>query len=144
MLLACLHGPFEGKTHDAGVFAQSGLRDQWQQRMNLPSGTFCLYGEALSPYLQKGFQGNLLTPEQQALHTTMSKVRQSAEWTFGEISTIWAYVVKRIQQKIGLQPVGLYYRAAVLLNNCRVCLLRGNETSDYFQVGPPLFREYLL
>ena len=73
----------------------------------------------------------------------MSKVRQSAEWTFGEISTIWAYVDMRRQQKIGLQPVGLYYRAAVLINNCRVCLLRGNET-DYFQVAPPLLREYLL
>ena len=145
-LLTCLHGPFEGKRHDAGVFGQTGLREQLQNRMHLPAGVYALYADAAYPLslcLQKGYQGHHLTPAQQVFNTSMSSARQSVEWPFGEVSTIFAFVDMRRQQKVGLQPIGLYYRMAVLLNNCRVCLLRGNQTSDTFQIAPPLLREYL-
>ncbi len=146
-LIASLHGPFEGKRHDAGVYARSGLRAQLHQHMNFPGGgAYALFGDSaypLSLYLQKGFQGIDLTHEQQAFNTRMSSVRQAAEWTFGEINTLWAYVDMRRQQKVGLQPVGMYYRAAALLTNFHVCLQRGNQTSDYFQMAPPQLREYM-
>ena len=145
-LLTCLHGPFEGRRHDDRVFGQTGLREQLQNRMLLPAGVYALYADAaypLSLYLQKGYQGHHLTPAQQVFNTSMSSARQSVEWSFGEISTIFAFVDMRRQQKVALQPIGLYYRMAVLLNNCRLCLLRGNQTSDTFQIAPPLLREYL-
>ena len=59
-LIICLHGPYEGKRHDAGVFARSGLCTQLEQHMNMPGGgAYALYGDAaypLSVYLQKGYR----------------------------------------------------------------------------------------
>ena len=91
-LLTCLHGPFEGRRHDAGVFGQTGLREQLQNRMHLPAGVYALHADAACPlslYLQEGYQGHHLTPAQQVFNTSMSSARQSVEWSFGEVSTIF-------------------------------------------------------
>ena len=105
-----------------------------------------IYGDSaypLSLHLQKGFLGNALTPEQQAFNSHMSSVREAAEWSFDDIVTLWAYLDMKRQQKVLLQPVGLFYRVGAILANCHFCLKRGNRTSDYFGVLPPQLRDYL-
>lgn len=146
-LICSLSGPYEGRRHDAGVFARSGLLEQLQQHMNLPGGeTYALFGDSAFPfsvYLQKGYAGNHLTPAQEAFNARMSSVRQAVEWSFEEITTYWPYLDMKRQQKVGLQPVGLHFRVAVLLINCLTCMKRGNEVSDYFQLSPPILQDYL-
>ena len=66
---------------------------------------------------------------QQAYNARMSGVRQAVEWTFGEVCTLWAYVDMRRQQKLGLQPVGLFCSQLSRLS-------RGNQTADHFNLAP--------
>ena len=146
-LITCLHGPYEGRRHDAGIFQRSGLKGQLTEHMNRPGGgTYCLYGDSaypLSLYLQKGYLGNQLDLNEQAFNTHMSSVRQAVEWSFDDMATLWAYLDMKRQQRVRLQPVALFYRVATLLTNCYICMRRGNRTSDYFHVLPPDIREYL-
>ena len=150
-LIIYVHGPFKGKRHEAGVFAGSGLSAQLEQHINMPGGgAYTLYGDAAYPvsvYLQKGYQGAVLTPDQQAFNTRLSSVRQAVEWSFGQVRTDWAFFEMKRQQEVGLQPVGLYYQAGVLvlLTNAKSCLHRGKQlqTSDTFRMPPPTLAEFL-
>lgn len=140
-LMCSLAGPYEGRRHDAGIFARSGLLQQLEENMNKPDGgAYALYGDSAYPfslYLQKGYTGNGLTPAQEAFNTRMSSVRQAVEWSFHEITTYWPFLDMKQQQKVGLQAVGLHFRVSVFLTNCLTCLKHGNETSDYFELAAP-------
>ena len=46
-------------------------------------------------------------------------------------------------QKLGLQAVGLQYRACALLQNMRTCLY-GSQSSEFFDFPPPALEEYLV
>ena len=144
-LICHLYGPVVGSRHDAGVHAESGLLPQLQQHMQLPAGPpYALFGDPaypLSPYLQKAYAGAALTQQQTTFNTDMAAVRQSVEWSFGDITVMWAFVDFRKNLKIGLQPLALYYMVAALLTNCHT-ILRGNKTSKYFDVPPPGLLEY--
>ena len=93
--------------------------------------------------IQKAFPAAGITPRRQAFNTHMSGARQSVEWGFAEIITKWAYVDFKKQQKIGLQAVGLHYRVAAFLTNCRTILRGGNKASRFFRVDPPTLAVYL-
>ena len=58
-LVANLYGPIEGKRHDSGMLAMSGLLDALQRYSVSPYGhTLCIYGDAgypLRPCLQAPF-----------------------------------------------------------------------------------------
>ena len=84
----------------------------------------------LSPFIQKAFSNAGITPLQQSFNTHMSSARQTVEWRFGEIVTLWAYVDYKKQQKIGVQAVGLHYKVAAF-TNCRTIIRGGNKTSMF-------------
>ena len=147
-IICSLHGPYEGRRHDAGLFARSGLLDQLREHLPLPGNgqPYALYGDAaypLSLHMQKGYSGANLTAAQQLLNTRMSSVRQAAEWSFGNVMQYFPYLDLKQQQKVELQPVGLHYKVAALLFNCLTCVKRGNETSRHFNLDPPGLEEYL-
>ena len=147
-LILCLYGPIEGKRHDAGMLRESGLLALLYHHLQIPGGqgTYALYGDPaypLSSVIQKAFPAAGITPQRQAFNTHMSGARQSVEWGFAEIITKWAYVDFKKQQKIGLQAVGLHYRVAAFLTNCRTILRGGNKTSRFFRVDPPTLAVYL-
>ena len=146
-IIAHLFGPVEGRRHDAGVLAESGLLQQLAAHMDDPHGVpYALYGDTpypLSPYLQKAFQGAALTAAQCDFNTRFSNVRIAVEWAFGEISTLWAYIDMKKQQKTLLQPVALYYFVATLFTNLHTIARYGNKTSKFFGVSPPSLNEYL-
>ena len=121
-LFAHLHGPVEGRRHDASLFAESGLLALLQVHMRGPAGQppYAVYGDAaypLSPFLQKGFQGAALTAQQARYNGNFSIARMCVEWLFGEVVNLWGFVDFRKQQKILLQPVAVFHQAACLVNH---------------------------
>ena len=144
-LIANLYGPVEGKRHDSGMLAESGLLNELQQHAFDTNGNpLCIYGDPAYPlriHLQTGFKGANITPDQELWNTKMSAVRTSVEWIFGDIINYFKFLDFKKNLKIGLSPVSKMYIVCALLHNARCCLY-GNITSKYFDLDPPTIREY--
>ena len=94
--MANLHGSIEGKRHDSGMLAMSGLLDALQRYSVSPYGnTLCIYGDPaypLRPCFQAPFRGAVLTPDQQAWNKSMKEVRVSVKWIFGDIINYFKFL----------------------------------------------------
>ena len=148
-LFVDLWGPVVGTRHDNYILAQSGLMQKLSM-LNSPSGQpYYLYGDpayGLSNHLVCPFSAasvGPLTPEMADFNKRMSACRVTVEWGLKEITSKWAFVNMKPQQKVLLSNVGKQYRVATLLSNWHSCLNGGNEISQYFGVSPPSFEEYL-
>ena len=79
----------EGRKHDAGMLADSGLLNDLQRFAFSTTGqAMCLYGDPAYPlriHLQAPFRNAVLTPAMEAFNSSMSAVRESVEWLFGDI-----------------------------------------------------------
>ena len=96
-LIANLYGPVEGRRHDAAMLVMSSLMDELEQHSFDPNGApLCIYGDPAYPqriHLQRPFQQRQrLTPEQEAFNQSMSQVRVSVEWIFGEVVSYFKFV----------------------------------------------------
>ena len=145
LLKTCYFGISEGKKHDAGMLADSGLLHLLEQRAVSPDGhPMCLYGDPAYPLrvnLQAPFRGNHITAEMEMFNKSMSEVRVSVEWMFGEISTYFKFLDFKKNLKIELSSVGKMYIVSALLRNALTCLY-GNQTSAFFNFDPPTIMEY--
>ena len=78
----------EGRKHDAGMLADSGLLNDLQRYAFSPTGqAMCLYGDPAYPlriHLQAPFRNAVLT-----FNSSMSTVRESVEWLFSTILNSW-------------------------------------------------------
>ena len=147
-LVANLYGPVEGRRHDSALLAMSGLLPQLEQHSFSPEGqALCIYGDPaypLSLHLQCPFaRRQHLTQEQQAFDQSMSQVRVSVEWIFGDIIKYFKFINFKKDLKIGMSPVGKMYIVSALLRNALTCLY-GSTTSEYFGLQPPAVAEYFL
>jgi len=146
-LIANLFGPVEGRCHESGMLADSGLLPQLQLYSHTPTGDpLCIYGDMgypLRPQLQTPFQGLHLTPLQQDFNLAMSRVRTSVEWIFGDIINYFSFLDYKKNLKIGLSAVGKMYIVCALLTNARTCLY-SSTTSRYFNLDPPSMKDYFL
>ena len=144
-LIANLHGPVEGRRHDSGMLADSGLLPQLELHSRSPLGNpLCIYGDLgypLRPQLQTPFRGLHLTPLQQQFNTSMSTVGSSVEWVFGDNINYFSFLDFKKNLKIGLSAVGKMYIICALLTNARTCLYP-TSTSSFFNLGPPSLQEY--
>lgn len=145
-LIANLFGPVEGRRHDSGILAMSGILPQLDQVSFSPTGqAMCIYGDPAYPHrihLQCPFARRLnLTPAEQAFNMSMSQVRVSVEWVFGDIVNYFKFTDFKKDLKIGLSAVGKIYVVCALLRNALTCLY-GNNTSAFFGVRPPTLEEY--
>ena len=144
-LVANLYGPVEGRRHDSGMLADSGLLTNLQAHSFSPTGrVLCIYGDPAYPlrqHLQAPFRGAVLTPQQIAWNKSMSEVRVSVEWIFGDIVNYFKFLDFKRNLKIRLSAVGKMYIVCALMHNARTCLY-GNTTSEYFDVKPPTIFEY--
>jgi hypothetical protein len=135
----------EGKRHDAGILADSGLMQQMQQNAYSPTGqVMCLYGDQAYPLriqLQAPFRNAILTPQMQAFNTSMSSVRNSVEWLFGDIVNYFKFLDFKKNLKIELSSIGKYYLVSAILRNALTCLYH-NQTSTFFDIEPPTLQEY--
>ena len=144
-LIANLFGPVEGRRHDSGMLAMSRLLPNLQQHAIDTNGNIlCIYGDpaySLRPHLQAPFNGANVTPAQSLWNQSMSEVRVSVEWIFGDIINYFKFLDFKKNLKIGLSAVGKMYNVAAILHNARA-ILHGTLTSKHFDLEPPSLREY--
>ena len=143
-----LYGPVEGQRHDSAMLRMSGVLHQLEEhpaRGPNPGDVFALYGDsgyALKLPLQVPFSGANVTEAQREHNAQMSSCRICVEWSFAEIRSEFAFQDLKDNQRLLLQPVGLYYVIAALFVNCHTCLY-GNETSSHFKLTPLPWRTIL-
>lgn len=145
-LIAHLSGPFEGRKHDAGMLRESGLLPMLQHNAISPTGQpLCVYGDPAYPlrvHLQAPFrQGVRFTPQMCAYNKSMSEVRVSVEWLFGDIANYFKFLDFKKNLKIELSSVGKLYMVSAILRNALTCLY-GNQTSQFFGLDPPHIHDY--
>lgn len=145
-LIAHLYGPVEGRRHDCYLLKQSGLLEELERRSFGPGGDLlCIYGDPAYPiraHLQSPFRMPA-TPDQEAYNKSMSTVRASVEWLFGDIVEFFKFVDFKKTQKVCLSACGKMYTVCGLLTNAHTCLY-GNKASQFFELEPPVLEEYLL
>ena len=126
-LVANLYGPVEGKRHDSGMLAESGLLDDLELHSFAPNGDpLCIYGDPAYPlrvHLQAGFKGANLTPQQKEWNKQMSAVRVSVKWIFEDIINYFKFLDFRKNLKVGLSAVSKMYIVCALLHNARCCFV---------------------
>lgn len=144
MLFICLFLS-EGRKHVAGMLADSNLLANLQAFALSPvSDPLCIYGDPAYPlrvHLQAPFRNALLTPQMKAYNSSMSSVRSSVEWLFGDIVNYFKFIDFKKNLKIVLSSVGKMYIVCVLLRNALTCLY-GKTTSDFFGCDPPTLQQY--
>ena len=127
------------------MLAESNLLQNLEIHAFSPTGEpMCLYGDPAYPLrlqLQAPFRELQLTPEMVAYNKSMSSVRVSVEWIFGDIVNYFKFMDFKKNLKIGLSQVGKMYIVAAVLRNALTCLY-GNETSQFFELDPPTLQEY--
>ncbi|XP_068752999.1 uncharacterized protein [Montipora capricornis] len=144
-LIANMYGPVEGRKHDASMLTESGfLRDLQQFAFSHARQPMCVYGDPAYPlrvHLQCPFRHGVLTDQMKAYNASMSVVRSSVEWLFGDIINYFKCLDFKKNLKIGLSSVGKMYIVSALLQNALTCLY-GNQTSSFFALEPPTLEEY--
>ena len=124
----------EGRKHDAGMLADSGLLNDLQRFAFSTTGqAMCLYGDPAYP----------LRIHLEAFNSSMSAVRELVEWLFGDIVNYFKFMDFHKNLKIGLSSVGKMYIVSALLRNAHTCF-NGNQTSEYFNLEPPTLEEYFV
>ena len=95
-LSANLYGPVEGKRHDSAMLAQSQVLNQLQGFSFNPHGDILfVYGDPaypLRPQLQCPFRVARLTNIQKAWNKSMSQLRVSVEWPFGDVVNYFKFL----------------------------------------------------
>ena len=144
-MIANLYGPLEGKRHDSAMLALSGLLPQLQQFSYDSNGNvLCIYGDPAYPlrrHLQAPFGGANLNAQEKAFNKSMSAARVSVEWIFGDVLNHFKFNDFKKNLKIGLSPIGKMYKVSALLTNAHTCLYK-NNTSNFFEIEPPLLENY--
>jgi hypothetical protein len=144
-IIVSLYGPVEGRRHDSTMLNMSGIIDVMKNdQSNLFSGKF-IYGDPAY-----GCSNFIICPSALGskaatlFNRDMSSVRESVEWGFGRIKTLWEFMNWDKKQRARQSPVGKTFQVAVLLTNCHTCLQPlGNQISMYFGLKPPSLQEYL-
>jgi len=89
----------EGRMHDARMLAVSQLYDDLQNFAFDPVGrAMCLYGDPAYPlgvHLQAPFRVGILTRDMEMFNESMSVVRSSVEWLFGDIVNYFKCLKKK-------------------------------------------------
>ena len=78
----------------------------------------CIYGDPAYPlrvHLQAPFRQRVPTPQMQLFNKSMSAVRCSVEWIFGDIINYLKFLDFKKNLKIGLSQVGKMYIVCAIL-----------------------------
>ncbi|GAU94084.1 hypothetical protein RvY_05918 [Ramazzottius varieornatus] len=145
MYLMC--GPEPGSFHDAKLLYRSEILNMMKESRTwppTPETGYYLYGDQAyksTPQVVDPVRYNA-SPLETACNTAMKTLRISVEWGFGKIGNPFFFNKALEALKLGLQPLGMYFRVATLLTNYHTCL-NGSQTSNSFAVEPPTLAEYL-
>ncbi|ETP44713.1 hypothetical protein F442_08745 [Phytophthora nicotianae P10297] len=145
-LIAHLYGPFPGRNHDSKLFKDSKISERIRNDSRFQQ--YMIYGDQAygnDDVLTSPYAGEVenLSREQRQVNVSMSRVRVSAEWSYGQVTNYWTALDFKQQARVGIQLVGLMYRVGVFLTNSITCTQGGNTISDYFGLAPPSLSVYL-
>ena len=104
----------------------------------------CVYGDPAYPprvHLQAPFRNAVITHQLEEFNSSMSVVRISVEWLFGDIIIYFKFLDFKKNLKIGLCPIGKMYIVCAILRNAMTCLY-GNQTYSFFNMDPPTLQNY--
>ena len=88
--------------------------------VSLAGEEMCTYGDLAHPLrvnLMTSFRGAPLTAQMEAFNESMSNVRTSVEWLFGDIVEYFKFMDFKKNLKIGLSSIGRLYVVCALLRN---------------------------
>ncbi len=123
---------------------ESGLLDSLQQHAFSHIGRpLCIYGDPAYPlwvHLQAPYRAAVLTLQMQEFNRSMSAVRVSVQWFFGDIINYFKFVDLKKNLKIGLSSVGKMYVVCAILRNADLSLSESNLL--LFNLEPPTLQEY--
>lgn len=136
-----------GRHHDAFAINPNQLVQQLEEVSATLGTQVAVYGDSafygFGPHIGHAYKDCAATTPDQAQETLdMYSGRIIIEWQFGEQDGAWAILRNKHAKKILNSPVELHFNLCVLLTNCATCL-RGNNTSAYFDLDPPLLDDYL-
>lgn len=145
-IIGILNGPFIGRRHDSGMVHESGIISKLTPLLSINGQQYYLYGDPgyqqsqlmFTPYSRL----SNLNMQQQQFNKKMSRVRESVEWGFGKIASIFAFLDFHKNLKLFLQPVAEYYKVGSILANVHTCYY-GSEVSDFFALESPTAAAYL-
>ncbi|KAF0732692.1 hypothetical protein AaE_009216 [Aphanomyces astaci] len=143
-LISHVFGPIEGRRHDLTLLRKSCLENVIAS--NPKFRVYIIYGGPAygrSDQLASPFSGARLTEAQKHVNASMSRVRVSVEWSYGQILQYWPIVDFKKKVKLGSGPASKLYKVTVLLTNCVTCARQRNANSVYFGLKPPTLEEYL-
>ena len=125
----------------------SGLLIELQQHsFDLNGNILCIYGDpayTVRTQLQGPFGGANLTANQKAWNESMSRVRVSVEWLFGDIKNYFKFIDFKKNLKVQLSAIGKLFKVCSIMQNARTCLY-GSITSNTFGIDPPSLGEYFV
>ncbi|OWZ03864.1 hypothetical protein PHMEG_00024333 [Phytophthora megakarya] len=142
-LIVQLFGPAEGRAHDLTLLDESKLDEIISQDRRFR--VYLLYGDpaygqtnvVASPFDKIG-----ATNEELAVNKSLSSVRITVEWGFGQIIGEWAMMDFKRKLTIGKVPVGMPYEVSAIFANCVTIARHQNIISSYFDVHPLTFAGY--
>ena len=126
------------------MLVDSGLLRDLEHYAHVDGRPMCVYGDPAYPHrvhLQAPFRNRPLTAEKEAFNKSMSRVRVTVEWLFGDIVNYFRFLDFKKNLKIGLSSVGKLYVVAAILRNALTCM-QPNNTSKFFELEPPTVEEY--
>lgn len=120
------------------------LRDLEQFAFSPNGHPMCLYGNPSYPirvHLQAPFKNAVLTQDKEAYNRSMSNVKTSVEWIFGDVINSFKFLDFKNNHKITLTTMVKMHVVCSLVQNALTCI-HGNQTSKLFNLDPPTIHEY--
>lgn len=93
--------------------------------------------------LPEPFRNPHPTPLMEAYNNSMSSVRVSVEWLFGDIVDYFKFMDFKKNLKIGMSSIGKMYIVCALLQNALSLLIWQQYCHRYFDLEPPPSRTIL-
>ena len=137
-------GPYEGKIADDTMLQNSSITDRLDGIFRNQRRRYYLFGDKacihrvhiMSPHV------GYVTRRNKRFNKGMSSARDTVELGYGKTQPLWMSNGLKQQSKMVLQPVGVLYRATMLLTNRYTCF-RGNEDATRLKVRPPNTHQHL-
>ena len=119
------------------MLVESGLLADLEEHALSETGQpMCVYRDPaypLRPQLQAPFRGAVLTDEMKMFNKSMSSVRVSVEWLFGDVLNQFKLVDLKKTLKVALSPIGKIYIASAILNKALICMY-GNTSKNSLEL----------
>jgi hypothetical protein len=146
--VACLHGPYVGRQHDASILTESRVVEMLQDLMpaNQQNGpVYAVFGDMAyrqSLWVYRGFLNPLPGSAEARVNQVLSGSRASVEWAYGHVLQKFSSVDFKQSQQVFHQKVGQRYINCTFISNWSNCFY-GTKTSQEFEAEVLSFEEYL-